>query len=102
MGVDANGRAAARSTYESIIRYIGKVKDKDAEFSSYGMGRAGEVGYYKNGFHRLINSGLIKVVGRERGKRNNLYKMGEGILAMSLDEVLSLSYDEAMRRFNNK
>lgn len=102
MGTDSRGRAAARSTYDSVIGYVGLTGDKNAVFSASVLGKAGCHGYDRNGFHRLINGGIIKVVGRERSGRNNVYTLGEGMLAMGLYEILGLSYRSAMMRCNNK
>ena len=101
MSKNQRRKEIAMETYDSIIRYIGKVKDKNAKFSTKILDRCGEHGYNRYGFSGLVSNGvIIKRPEKDYTKNNlpvNVYNLSSDILDMSLGDILNLSYHKALR-----
>jgi hypothetical protein len=94
------GRVAAEASWSSIKAYLGKMQDKNVEFSVQKLRSQNGQNNYVRGLNRLQNRGVIKVLRKEYGYGNvpiNVYSLGDGIRCMGLAEILDLNYQKAAR-----
>ena len=95
----ARSKDNSRHTWDVIKDYV-KEKGKWSDFTSLDLRIFGGSDYNGRGLHRLVVRGVIKVVNKKGGKdgRKATYALGQGVLALPLEDILSLDYNRAVTK----